>query len=76
MGEITTVLYNNGVNSRPLGIFLDSQYVSSPMVEAVITNKGVINNIDLAFAKDMVNDLNSGSLDVPLTVIQQASIIP
>jgi preprotein translocase subunit SecD len=36
----------------------------------------VINNIDLAFAKDMVNDLNSGSLDVPLTVIQQASIIP
>jgi len=76
MGEITTALYNNGVNSRPLGIFLDSQYVSSPMVEAVITNKGVINNIDLAFAKDMVNDLNSGSLDVPLTVIQQASIIP
>jgi preprotein translocase subunit SecD len=74
MGEITTVLYNNGVNSRPLGIFLDSQYVSSPMVDAVITSKGVINNIDLASARLMVNDLNSGSLDVPLTVIQQTDV--
>lgn len=74
MTEITTVLYNNGVNSRPLGIFLDSQYISSPVVQAVITSKGVINNIDLASARLMVNDLNSGSLVVPLTVIQQASI--
>jgi len=74
MGEITTVLYNNGVNSRPLGIFLDSQYVSSPVVQAVITSKGVINNIDLASARLMVNDLNSGSLDVPLTVIQQTDV--
>jgi preprotein translocase subunit SecD len=74
MGEITTVLYNNGINSRPLGIFLDSQYVSSPVVQAVITSKGVINNIDLASARLMVNDLNSGSLDVPLTVIQQTDV--
>jgi preprotein translocase subunit SecD len=74
MGEITTVLYNNGVNSKPLGIFLDSQYVSSPVVEAVITSKGVINNIDLTSARLMVNDLNSGSLDVPLTVIQQTDV--
>jgi len=73
MGEITTVLYNNGVNSRPLGIFLDSQYVSSPMVDAVITSKGVINNIDLAFARSMVNDLNSGALDVPITLINSTT---
>jgi preprotein translocase subunit SecD len=74
MGEITTVLYNNGVNSKPLGIFLDSQFVSSPTVDAVITSKGVIQGITLSFARDMVNDLNSGSLDVPLTVIQQTDV--
>jgi preprotein translocase subunit SecD len=76
MGEITTVLYNGGINSRPLGIFLDGYLVSYPTVDAVITNKGVINNIDLASAKLMVNVLNSGSLDVPLAIVQQASITP
>ena len=74
MEEITTVLYNNGVNNRPLGIFLDSQFISSPRVDAVITNKGVIQVVTLSFARDMVNDLNSGSLDVPLTIIQQTDV--
>jgi preprotein translocase subunit SecD len=74
MEEITTVLYNNGVNNRPLGIFLDSQFISSPRVDAVITNKGVIQGVTLSFARDMVNDLNSGSLDVPLTIIQQTDV--
>ena len=74
MEEITTVLYNNGVNSKPLGIFLDSQFISSPTVDAVITDKGVINGVTLSFARDMVNDLNSGSLDVPLTIIQQTDV--
>ena len=73
-GEITTVLYNNGVNSKPLGIFLDGSLVSQPTVQAVITNKGVITGVTLSKAKDMVNDLNSGSLDVPLTVIQQTDV--
>ena len=73
MGEITTVLYNNGVNSRPMGIFLDSQFVSAPTVDAVITNKCVINGITLFFARDMVNDLNSGSLDVPITLISSTT---
>src|SRR5208283_1766492 len=74
MEEITTVLYNNGVNSKPLGIFLDSQFISSPTVDAVITDKGVIQGVTLSFARDMVNDLNSGSLDVPLTIIQQTDV--
>ena len=73
-GEITTVLYNNGVNSKPLGIFLDNTLISAPTVEAVITDKGVINNMTLDEAKTLVAQLNSGSLDVPLKVIQQTDV--
>jgi preprotein translocase subunit SecD len=73
-GEITTVLYNNGVNSKPLGIFLDNTLISAPRVDAVITDKGVINNIPIDQAKILVNQLNSGSLDVPLKVIQQTDV--
>jgi preprotein translocase subunit SecD len=68
-GEITQALLN-----KPLGIFLDGTLVSQPTVEAVITDKGVINNIPLDQAKILVNQLNSGSLDVPLTVIQQTDV--
>jgi len=73
-GEITTVLYNNGVNSKPLGIFLDNQLISAPTVQAVITDKGVINNMTLVEAKKLILELNSGSLDVPLKVIQQTDV--
>ena len=68
-GEITQALLN-----KPLGIFLDGTLVSQPTVEAVITDKGVINNIPIDQAKILVNQLNSGSLDVPLTVIQQTDV--
>ena len=73
-GEITTVLYNNGVNNKPLGIFLDNTLISAPTVDAVITNKGVIQGVTLAQAKTLVAQLNSGTLDVPLTIIQQTDV--
>ena len=68
-GEITQALLN-----KPLGIFLDGTLVSQPTVEAVITDKGVINGVTLAEAKTLVLELNSGSLDVPLKVIQQTDV--
>ena len=34
----------------------------------------MITGVTLSQAKDMVNDLNSGSLDVPLTIIQQTDV--
>jgi preprotein translocase subunit SecD len=73
-GEITTVLYNNGVNSKPLGIFLDNTLISAPTVDAVITDKGVINGVTLDQAKTLAIELNSGTLSVPLTVIQQTDV--
>ena len=68
-GQITQRLLN-----KPLGIFLDNVLISSPTVQAVITDKGVINNIPIDQAKILVNQLNSGSLDVPLKVIQQTDV--
>jgi preprotein translocase subunit SecD len=68
-GQITQRLLN-----KPLGIFLDNEEVSAPTVQAVITDKGVINNIAIDQAKILVNQLNSGSLDVPLKVIQQTDV--
>jgi len=68
-GQITQRLLN-----KPLGIFLDGEEVSAPTVQAVITDKGVINNIAIDQAKILVNQLNSGSLDVPLKVIQQTDV--
>ncbi|MCX6003169.1 MAG: protein translocase subunit SecD [Chloroflexi bacterium] len=58
----------------PLGIFLDNTLVSAPTVEAVITDQGVINGVTLDEAKTLVIQLNSGSLDVPLKIVQQTDV--
>jgi preprotein translocase subunit SecD len=68
-GEITQRLLN-----KPLGIFLDNELISSPTVQAVITDKGVITGVTVDEAKTLVLQLNSGSLDVPLTPIQQTDV--
>jgi preprotein translocase subunit SecD len=68
-GEITTQLIN-----KPLGIFLDNELISSPTVQAVITDKGVITGVTVDEAKKLVVELNSGSMDVPLTLKQQTDV--
>lgn len=59
---------------KPLGIFLDNQLISAPTVQSVIKDKGVITGLVLADANNLAIQLNSGSLDVPLTVIQQMDV--
>jgi preprotein translocase subunit SecD len=59
---------------KPLGIFLDNQMISAPTVQAVIKSSGVITGVELAEAKSLSIQLNSGSLDVPLTVIQEQTV--
>ena len=62
---------------KPLGIFLDGALISAPTVQAVIGEKGVIEG---GFTMDEANtlaiQLNSGSLDVPLTIIGQENVDP
>jgi SecD/SecF fusion protein len=59
---------------KPLGIFLDNQLISAPTVQSVIKDKGVITGLTLEDAKNLAIQLNSGSLDVPLTVVQQMDV--
>jgi preprotein translocase subunit SecD len=59
---------------KPLGIFLDNQLISAPKVQAVIKEKGVITGLKLEEAKTLAIQLNSGSLDVPLKIIQQQDV--
>lgn len=59
---------------KPLGIFLDDEMVSAPTVQAVIKNSGVITGMDMTEAQNLAIQLNSGSLDVPLTVILEQTV--
>lgn len=52
---------------KPLGIFLDNAYVSSPIVKSKIEGgKGVIENIKLDDARNLAILLNAGALPVPI----------
>ncbi|MFY9814984.1 MAG: protein translocase subunit SecD [Dehalococcoidales bacterium] len=68
-GEITTRDLN-----KPIAIYLDNTLISEATVDAVITDKGVIEGLTLAQAKDLSIELNSGTLSVPLKVIEQTDI--
>ena len=59
---------------KPLGIFLDDTAISIPTVQAVISDSGVITGLDLEEARLLAIQLNSGSLDVPLEVIQEQDV--
>jgi len=60
--------------NKPVGIFLDNQLVSAPTVQGVISDRGVITGPVLAEARTLAIQLNSGTLNVPLTVIQQKDV--
>jgi preprotein translocase subunit SecD len=60
--------------NKPLGIFLDNELISAPTVQAVIEAKGVITGLSLERAKTLAIQLNSGALEVPLTVVQRRDI--
>ena len=60
--------------NKPLGIFLDAQPISAPTVRAVIKGSGIIEGMDMKEAQNLSIQLNSGSLDVPLAVIQEQTV--
>ena len=59
---------------KPLGIYLDGEPVSWPTVQSVIKERGVITGLNLDEARTLAIQLNSGSLDVPLTVVERRDI--
>jgi preprotein translocase subunit SecD len=72
--QITTRLLN-----KPLGIFLDNDLISDPVVQAVISDKGVITNNawslnNLDEPRTLAIQMNSGALPVPLTLVARTDI--
>ncbi|MSQ31910.1 MAG: protein translocase subunit SecD [Dehalococcoidia bacterium] len=68
-GQITTRL-----RGQPLGIFLDGQLISSPTVQAVITNQGEITGVTATQAQQLSIQLNAGALPVPITIVQEQTV--
>jgi preprotein translocase subunit SecD len=60
-----------------LGIFLDGKYLSSPVLQGVITSDGQITgNFTQIEVNRIVNELNAGALPVGLTVIENDTVGP
>jgi len=62
---------------KPLAIFLDNKMISAPIVQSVISDRGQIDfnrPVPMAEAETLAIQLNSGALDVPLTLIDQRDV--
>jgi len=60
---------------KPLAIYVDNKLISAPVVQSVISDRGQIEGrFTLDEAADLANKLNSGALDVPLTLIDQRDV--
>lgn len=60
--------------NKPLGIFLDNELISAPIVKAVIKERGIIEGLTIDEARRLAIQLNSGALDVPLNIIQHMDV--
>ena len=59
---------------RQLGIFLDDELLSAPVVQGVIVREGTITGMTLRRARELVIQLNSGALPVQLAVLQEQEV--
>lgn len=69
-GEITKRLRN-----KQLGIFLDGEPISTPVVQAEITTNGrITGNFTLDEARNLVIQLNAGALPLPVTIEEERTV--
>ena len=60
--------------NKRLGIFVDNEPISAPTVQAVISDRGVITGLTMDEGRTLAIQLNSGSLDVPLEMVERRDI--
>jgi len=63
--------------NKPLAIFLDDEMISAPIVRSIITagTRGLIEgHFTMSEAEGLAIQLNSGALDLPLTIIDQRDV--
>ncbi len=61
---------------QPMSIVIDKQVISSPVINAAISNEGTIEGIPANEVQDMVVQLQAGALAVPLDVAQSRTVGP
>lgn len=61
---------------RPMSIVIDKTVISSPVIQAAISNQGQIEGIPASEVDTVVVQLKAGSLAVPLEVVQSRTIGP
>jgi preprotein translocase subunit SecD len=60
---------------RPVGIFLDDQPISTPVVQGIISNRGEITGrFTLEEARNTAIQMNAGALPVPVQVVEQRDV--
>ena len=59
---------------KPLAIFLDQELLSAPTVNSTIVAQGQITGLSIARARQLVIQLNSGSLPVDLQILSEQSV--
>jgi preprotein translocase subunit SecD len=61
---------------RPLGIFLGGEFLSAPVVRAIIEDRGVITGMGMEEARRLATLLNAGRMPVPLERLSEKTISP
>lgn len=61
---------------QPMSIVVDKVVISSPQINAAISNNGQITGVDGQEARELVLQLKSGALNVPLKVVQSRTVGP
>jgi preprotein translocase subunit SecD len=60
---------------KPVGIFLDDQPISTPVVQGIISNRGEITGrFTLEEARNLAIQMNAGALPVPVQVVEQRDV--
>ena len=71
MEQITRRLQPQGL---PLGIFVDRELVSSPNVQGIIVDQGIINGLSEEDAVQLRRQLRAGALPINLRVLQNTEV--
>lgn len=61
---------------QPMSIVLDKRVISSPVIQAAISDRGIITGVPANEVRDLVVQLKAGALAVPLEVVQSRTVGP
>ncbi len=72
-GELFRQITTRDLGGR-IAIFLDTELLSAPTVQAVIADSGSITGLSLDRANELVVQLNAGALPLQLSVLQEQNV--